>query len=87
MDKPTEPPIRRKAAAEYLRSAHGLQVAVATLAKYAVTGEGPPYYLAGRTPLYPIAELDAWAAARLGRLRRSTSDTGDARTARRLVSA
>jgi hypothetical protein len=56
---------------------HGLEVAPATLAKYAWEGGGPLFQKVGRVPLYPVEELDAWALKRLGRLRRSTSDKGE----------
>jgi hypothetical protein len=67
--------MRRADAARYLREVHGIPVAPATLAKwFCVRTDGPPAYLAGRVPLYPRDELDAWAAKRLGPLRASTSD-------------
>jgi hypothetical protein len=68
------PNLRRAEAAEYLRQAHGVRLAAQTLAKLAVLGGGPPYFLDGRYPAYPIVDLDKFAIARLGRLRRSTSD-------------
>jgi len=67
--------MRRAEAARYLRDVHGIPVAAATLAKWFVTrSDGPPAHKAGRIPVYPRAELDAWAARRLGPLRKSTSD-------------
>jgi hypothetical protein len=51
-------------------------MAVATLAKLACLGGGPPYQKAGRVPLYPVDLLDQWASARLGRVIRSTSEDG-----------
>jgi hypothetical protein len=69
------PNLRRGEASRYLRKMHGLSVAPATLAKmFSQQSDGPPAYLAGRVPLYPLDELDAWAVKRLGRLRTSTSD-------------
>lgn len=83
-----KPPLRRWEASAYLKSAHGLNVASATLAKYATMGGGPLYY-SGRspgtkrgTPLYPVDQLDAWARERLGRLCRNTSDTAEAEETR-----
>ena len=71
--------LRRMEAAIYLKEKHGIERAPGTLAKYAVTGGGPRYQLAGRFPLYPVTELDAWAAALLSPLKSSTSDMrGDA---------
>lgn len=71
-----KPRLRRWEASEYLETAHGITIAPATLAKLASIGGGPPYQKSLKTPLYPRDELDAWALARLGKLRRSTSDTG-----------
>jgi hypothetical protein len=68
------PRLRRAEASRYLQVVHGLPVAVATLAKMAVNGGGPRYHKTGRIPLYPRDELDKWAEARLGGLRRSTSE-------------
>jgi hypothetical protein len=69
-----KPRLRRAEASEYLMQAHGLPVAVATLAKWATVGGGPGFQKAGVTPLYPRDELDRWATERLGRLMRSTSE-------------
>lgn len=67
--------LRRSDAARYLRDVHGIPVQPATLAKWhCVSSDGPPAYHAGRVPLYPREELDAWAIRRLGPLRSSTSD-------------
>ena len=71
-----KPRLRRWEASDYLRIVHGIEVATATLAKYASVGGGPPYHKSNRTPLYPVRELDAWAADRLGGLVRSSSDAG-----------
>ncbi|MDI3308528.1 MAG: DNA-binding protein [Acetobacteraceae bacterium] len=69
-----KPRLRRAEASEYLLHAHGLPVAVATLAKWATIGGGPGFQKAGATPLYPREELDRWAMERLGKLVRSTSE-------------
>jgi hypothetical protein len=66
--------LRRVEASRYLLEEHGLQYAPATLAKLAVVGGGPKFQHAGRIPLYPPAELDAWAAVILSPLKSSTSD-------------
>lgn len=71
-----KPRLRRWEAADYLRIVHGMVVAPATLAKLASVGGGPSFQKAGRIPLYPKTELDAWAMQRLGKLVRSTSDEG-----------
>jgi hypothetical protein len=65
---------RRKEASSYLLEEHGLQYAPATLAKLAVIGGGPRFQHAGRIPLYPPDELDAWASKILSPLKSSTSD-------------
>jgi hypothetical protein len=72
------PNLRRAEAARYLREEHGVRLAAQTLAKLAVLGGGPPYFKDGRFPVYPVADLDRFAIARLGRLRNSTSDDGTA---------
>jgi hypothetical protein len=59
--------LNRKQAADYLRS---LQCSVTTargLAKLAVAGRGPPYFVDGNRVLYSRAELNQW---RLNRLQR-----------------
>ena len=72
--------LRRNDASCYLLDQHGIQRAPSTLAKLAVIGGGPKFYLAGRIPLYPTDELDIWAASILSPLKSSTSDTrGDPR--------
>lgn len=78
MDLPAEfqaANLRRQVAARYLTTVHGIPIQPTTLAKwFCVRTDGPPAFKSGRVPLYPRAELDAWAARRLGRLRSSTSD-------------
>ena len=68
---PLPPNLRRAEAARYLREAHGLPCAPATLAKYACLGSGPRFRKAGTVPLYAIADLDAWARQRLGERRQA----------------
>jgi hypothetical protein len=70
--------LRRKEAAQYVRDRWGLPLSQQTLAKLAVIGGGPPYRLAGRFPLYELADLDSYALAKIGPKQRSTSDRGDA---------
>jgi hypothetical protein len=72
------PRLRRWEASEYLELVHGIRIAPTTLAKFATIGGGPAYHKSRRTPLYPIEELDRWAAERLGSLLRNTSDRGRA---------
>jgi hypothetical protein len=66
--------MRRREASQYLQDQHGIRLAHSTLAKLAVVGGGPPFRLDGRFPVYDRADLDVYADARLGPLRRSTSD-------------
>ena len=70
-------PLRRRQASEYLDRHHGIRLAPATLAKLAVVGGGPRFRSDGRFPVYDRAELDAFAIARLGRLRGNTSEPKD----------
>jgi hypothetical protein len=58
-------PLRRKAAADYIRDIHGQSVAARTLARLASQGGGPAFRKAGKFPLYDPDDLDAWALARL----------------------
>ena len=64
----------RAEAAEYIRSQFGFPCSRQWLAKLAVTGGGPIFQKAGRTPIYTPTDLDTWAAARIGAPQRSTSD-------------
>lgn len=66
--------MRRAEAARYIREAHGIPCAPATLAKYACLGGGPPFRKAGKFPIYVRDDLDAWALQRLGEPMRSTSE-------------
>lgn len=67
--------LRRTETAKYVRDTYGIPCAPKTLAKLAcVSSEGPPFRLAGRTPLYPQPDLDVWAQSKLGPLVRSTSE-------------
>jgi hypothetical protein len=69
--------LRRRQAARYLNDDWGLPTAASTLAKLAVVGGGPAFHSAGRIPLYERDELDRYAKAKLGRPRKSTSDSTD----------
>jgi hypothetical protein len=67
--------LRRTEAAKYVTDTYGIPCSPKTLAKLAcVSSEGPPFRMAGRTPLYPIPTLDAWAQSKIGPLVRSTSE-------------
>jgi hypothetical protein len=65
---------RRSDAAQYVQTRFGFPCSRQWLAKLAVTGGGPVYRKAGRTPIYAPADLDAWARSRIGAPQRSTSD-------------
>jgi hypothetical protein len=69
----TERRFRRKAAADHLRD-EGFQITPSTLAKMAVSGDGPPIEYWGRFPTYPEDALMEWARARLSRPVRSTAE-------------
>ena len=75
MTIPTPRYLRRSAAAQYVREGWGLPCSARWLAKLAVVGGGPVYRKAGRFPVYASDDLDAWAEARIGEPRRSTSVT------------
>jgi hypothetical protein len=67
--------LRRTDAAKYVSDTYGIPCSPKTLAKIAcVSSEGPPFRLAGRTPLYPKSGLDDWAQGKIGPLVRSTSE-------------
>ena len=70
-----KPRLSRIEACDYLLASHGVQVAVATLAKYATLGGGPRFQRFNRKPLYPRDELDAWAVQKLGDV---VANTGEA---------
>ncbi len=74
--RPADPArfLRRSDAAQYIQTTFGFPCSRQWLAKLAVTGGGPVYRKAGRTPIYAPADLDAWASARIGKPQRSTSD-------------
>lgn len=69
-----KPRLRRWEAVDYLRLVHGIEIAAATLAKWASVGGGPSFSKVNRTPLYATGELDRWAAEKLGQPMRSTSE-------------
>lgn len=69
---------RRTPACVYLKEKWGIERQPATLAKLACVGGGPRFELAGRFPLYPEPELDAWARSLLSPLKASTSETDSA---------
>ncbi|UYO55713.1 hypothetical protein [Rhodopseudomonas palustris] len=66
--------LRRASAAAYLRERYGLRCAATTLKKYASRGGGPRFHRVNRTALYPLAELDRWAAQKLGPLHGCAAD-------------
>jgi len=68
--------MRRRELSEYLFEVHGIQLSPATLAKMAVLGGHPEFQYDGRFPVTTTESADAFAVARLGPCRRSTSDNG-----------
>jgi hypothetical protein len=62
------------AASEYLKENFGIRASVPTLDTWATRGGGPPFHKDGRFRSYPVAELDTWAAKRLGPLVTSTAE-------------
>lgn len=71
--------LSRGEASDYLRETYGIPCAPATLAKMVTTGGGPRYHKVNRSPLYPVAELDAWARKQLGPLHSSSTDSPNTR--------
>jgi len=65
--------LRRWEASDYLMLQYNIQLAPSTLAKLASLGGGPRFQKSGRTPLYPVAELDLFAIERLGPVRLKSS--------------
>jgi hypothetical protein len=55
-----------------------------SLAKWRVTGEGPPFRRSGRLILYDPDDIDSWAEARLTPPLRSTSDIREVPAPRRI---
>ena len=64
----------RHEASVYLKATWGIDRKPSTLAKYASVGGGPKFEYAGRIPIYPQDELDAWARLILSPLCSSTAD-------------
>ncbi len=73
IDNPAKRFLRRQDAGRYLKERYGFGSA-RSLAKLAVYGEGPLFRKAGAAVLYELDELDRWALAQIGGLRRSTRD-------------
>jgi hypothetical protein len=69
--------LRRDVLAKALTEA-GFPVATATLATKACRGDGPPFRVFGRIPLYRWGDGLAWAQGKLSPVRRSSAE-GDAR--------
>jgi hypothetical protein len=67
--------LRRELAAKYVVETYNLPALPRRSQSWlCVSSEGPPFRLAGRFPLYPVSELDAWAQRKIGPLIRSTSE-------------
>ena len=64
----------RREAAAYLTGQRGLRISHNTLQKMATVGGGPSYRVFGIRAVYTIEDLEAWAEAKLGRKRNSTSE-------------
>ena len=67
--------LRRSQAAAYVQTTWGIPCSPKWLAKLACVGtDGPPFFKAGRTPMYDPIDLDAWAKERQGTKWRSTTE-------------
>jgi hypothetical protein len=65
----------RRTASKYLRQVHGVRLSHSSLAKKALTGDGPAFFKDGPFVVYDRDEhLDPFAVQRLGKARTSTSD-------------
>ncbi len=69
--------LKRKEAARYISSVHGITISHLTLDTKATTGGGPPYVKFGRIAYYDPADLDAWVNHKTSRKFRSTSDEAE----------
>ena len=76
--------LRRAEAATYIQTKWGYPCSPRTLAKYAVTGGGPPFRKAGRYPLYHPDDLDGWIAGKLSDPVTSTSELSSQQNVRKL---
>ena len=56
----------------------GLPIEPNTFCKMRCVGGGPPFQKWGRTPVYSLTLADRWIEERLGALRQSTSEPGEA---------
>lgn len=66
----------RKLASEYLREVYGIRLNPRTLAKMAVSGQGPAFYKDGPFVLHDRTEhLDVYAVQRLGPPRTCSRNT------------
>jgi hypothetical protein len=76
--------LRTGPAAAFLRQRYGYGTPP-SLAKWRVTGEGPPFRRSGRIILYDPDDLDSWAESRLTAPVRSTSEIPEAPAPRKVV--
>lgn len=69
--------LSRASAVAYLAD-RGIVTTHGTLTKYASAGGGPEYRMFGRRAYYTQASLDAWVAARMSPIMKSTADASKA---------
>ena len=69
--------MRTNELSQYLFEVWGIRLAPPTLHKLRCTGAGVPFQLDGKSPVSTREQSDAFAVARLGPERRSTSDSGN----------
>lgn len=74
--------LRRTEAAKHIQDKWGYPCSPRTLAKYAVTGGGPPFRKAGRYPLYHPDDLDCWVGGKLSDPVTSTSELSNQQSER-----
>jgi len=73
----------RADASRYAQRVFGIVIAVNTLAKAAVRGDGPPMIYFGRKPHYAVGEFRAWLIERTRRARSTSEARGATRRLRK----
>lgn len=72
--------MKRIDASAYLLNEWGIGRSAKTLAKYATTGDGPPFRKDGKNALYASADLDVFARSILSPLVKSTAELAALKT-------
>jgi hypothetical protein len=67
---PVQPDLTRKQASIYLLRRWQLRYEPGSLARLGTAGRGPVYHMRGKMAFYALADLDAWAQAKITAPRR-----------------